>query len=1817
VFTDKAAGTEIARMLVKTTAPAWNQNDSCLPSVKVAGVSSTKLQLTLGLPAGAEEPNTGALWYKVEYGKQSDATYPADNVVYFKSDGNQIQSETITLGSDETAAKEEYAVKLTLIQTKTHAALTKETEETAALYRSKEVTVEPIYEANLGLKKGTTTIYTGQTAAAATVQYSQKTTYVKASAVVKDSSGAAAKGISARVDADGKVYVTVNNSYVTPEGVEAYEYAAPGKYTLEVTADAREDTQSSGKSLAITVVRGIEEIEVPASDRIYKESGKSATLKITPVLNGDSKSVQPKAKKVTYAIVDAKTHEELPETTGVTVNNGTVTVGKDCTLAGPDHTFKVRVQAADYADSTVVGYSEPIQITSAKLEPQTVCIVKETQEAAGEDAAGEEAGTYTVVAVSGSTVTPGKLAGTKVIALTGSDIKEGDKLPENDESIIPAAAVTFKSSNKILTIDGDGNITVDNKTAKKVSITVTANDGGKNKAVLQNLNIDYASAAVYGLRAADAVSGEEISDDYGNTEIPYNGTNATALQLSIMKKVTPEDDWTSASDNLYDVKLTVDKNAKIIDKSQSALGVYTILLSKGSAKVTLTYTKDGKKIEDEYTITNNTYVETAAPKLKASGTLYANYTIENQQISYQITDGYTAYTDDTRHARIELDPASLYGTNQKVKAQYQSLASSLGYSVGMVNVEKDGSFVLDFKKSQEENWTGISAGNYKLWMTIGYYRGDGTFVPETKSQAVTLKAAAFAKVSYKPVTSVKLSATDKASVQLAGSGKNYDAATEQYTNLRNVNTAGTINQFTTYFELDDDNNLTLKPDAAINQIDYLTRKDGKVHCTGYADYSYQGVNGITYSGTTKITVTLSAGKALDKYSAAKTTIVKEDTEAKQIATVNILAGKQNADLLAAVVTSDNTPFSLTENGVNGSQITLKYGDGIAAGTYDVTLKVLPQNSLYSEYAAKGNKAYRDSLVKDYGIEVKASITVKDKATATGKISVASKDRTQTFLNSQYDAATQSYWVKVPYTTVIPCDIDRIDSDDSVEGLISFAAEDGYIVISLDKEKFAARIENGKFDGKKEPQKTKLSAKATVRFKGSAAENITFNLTLPKEPSSQKYDSAVTEIRNNQRTIASAVTVAYRTNMTGLDENGVPSELTFTGTEEDLNGGEHAFLASVYEAVCNSLYDAIREYAPAESDVVISFRQITTDDNGQITINLAADDFTKPTSAEEGSLTVKADLTDGSRTGDAPEASETITFALKIPQTGEQPADVQDALKAFADNFQTYNYKITNVTTEAEIADMAYNEVIKGKPQYASLRIRVKIDEKNSVDATETTPGCKKGTLTAYGTRYGGEGDPVEFSFEIDRLPTIAEAKAAIYNESEPKGALNRMTFTNETTAAMVMEAAKGAVTNPDLELAWAKGKASEWGGKGDGTVDAFLNTPAGRNAEGHVKGILILYEAGTDPEDAGDDHRISFDFVMEKQLGQEEALKKIQTAIGIKDDGSYDTSVINELAKSNSADEIKQAFLDAAQEVVANDGFKVEMDEITFAFTPATHRVCGSVSFTLKVQDTVYQGAKAGEIAFAAQAPAKTTQTIAEAYADVKDALEGANKLTIPQGEEAPTEEEITAAAEAQLAAYDNGAGAVIAGSGITAEVASLIPQAPTQSAAGYAWIRVDLSKEGSEEEPQTYYLYLDLPKLGQSFAEAKAAVEALAQDSSLTVNNEDYSRRQWKQNKLLSAAQAAVDTDLYTVSVKEDLVITKSTLTAKGSAAITFTMKDSSGKEEDVTLTWVIPMVVARYICSCGYSTYDKKEMASHAVAGEALGETHSYTTDYEYAQE
>jgi hypothetical protein len=52
--------------------------------------------------------------------------------------------------------------------------------------------------------------------------------------------------------------------------------------------------------------------------------------------------------------------------------------------------------------------------------------------------------------------------------------------------------------------------------------------------------------------------------------------------------------------------------------------------------------------------------------------------------------------------------------------------------------------------------------------------------------------------------------------------------------------------------------------------------------------------------------------------------------------------------------------------------------------------------------------------------------------------------------------------------------------------------------------------------------------------------------------------------------------------------------------------------------------------------------------------------------------------------------------------------------------------------------------------------------------------------------------------------------------------------------------------------------------------------------------------------------------------------------------------------------------------------------------------------------------------------------------------------------------------------------------------------------------------------------------------------------------------------------------------------------------------------QEETVVETPVEQPKTAYYICSCCYTTTDKRDMAYHIVDAAKRGETHSYCTDY-----
>jgi hypothetical protein len=504
-----------------------------------------------------------------------------------------------------------------------------------------------------------------------------------------------------------------------------------------------------------------------------------------------------------------------------------------------------------------------------------------------------------------------------------------------------------------------------------------------------------------------------------------------------------------------------------------------------------------------------------------------------------------------------------------------------------------------------------------------------------------------------------------------------------------------------------------------------------------------------------VNVTATA-KTVDTYKAEKSTIVLETAPAegnadKRTASVNILAGKQNADLQDAVVTDTASPFKLA--GVNGSKLNFTYTTGVEKGkTYNFTVNVLPKDSLYlSEYTAKTTPADKQSVIKSNGIPVKVSIVVKDKAAATNRITIEKKALSQTFTVENYDPSDECYKIYVPYKETIPCDIKDIDSGDNID-VIRFSKEtaaDGqnYIVIALPKDKFADNVKaQATLNNKLLAYGATVTSVAKVNFDGSEKpDTFKFTLKLPQEAAKTNYSEALDKVQKNLDTIGNSVTVAYDENMSGLTD-GVPveSQLTFTGTEEELYSGEHEFLASVYDAISGSLYSAIREYAPAESNLTVDFTQ-SKETDGTITITLQNGDFTKPTRTTAGRLTVNATLANGKEgTADTP---ANVTFTLNVPKLGEQPCDVETALEDFVGSDTTKNYTkylttVTSQTTAADIKEAARKAVLgtgtENADTYSTLRL--------GVELTGTQDNTITGTITVWGTRYGGDTVSRPFTF---------------------------------------------------------------------------------------------------------------------------------------------------------------------------------------------------------------------------------------------------------------------------------------------------------------------------------------------------------------------------------------------------------------------------------------------------------------------------------------
>ncbi|MGN1314518.1 MAG: hypothetical protein ACI4VG_05815, partial [Lachnospiraceae bacterium] len=728
---------------LKSVLPAWIGN---APTVSLA--SATDDTLTLNLTAkDVAQPLTGKLYYKIVVTPKDSGS--ATKTVFVEYTG-VTQKESIrvldrSLDKYVPLKATAFDVSVSLLQTKTQAVGPNSIQDTDIAAKSQEGTLDNVstrdtyYETKLTLKKGTTTVYTGQeNVVVATPVFGKNTsqTTIADATIISGPSGADINDYTVQVE-NNEVKLSVE------------KYAITGTLTIEVAAATYSTTtQPATATIKVSVVRGIENISLNVPEEVYKPANKAASFTAGITYNYGDKAIQPKAKKVTWEILDA---DDKVITAGhklynqISIKNGKVTINKTFVPAkdAAENVFTVRATAADYAGSTVVDQQQ-FTINSQGTALGKVVIVENTADSSSDPAA------YKVIAESGKTLTADQLIEK---AFDDSTLKSpivkvlkaeaGEKETYAEEDFVSASLYSLKASNTAVSLRQvygvEGSMLVVNKPAKNLKLTATALDGSKATAVLDKLTINYTVAealelVIYQDRIGDVIARNDESSI-------FYGIKNTVFYADVV-----------GAEGITNHKLTV-KGGKIL---ASGLNRYMIMATGETLTVTLT--NNANKVSKTCTLKNAALGKDKV-NVSTKDSLVAN-TIEPQSITYTVT-GKTLSSYE--NVLVTMNMAEARGKNW---FKYQELSFSSD-SIGAVMPFNDGTVTLSFKDNQE-----IPAYAYKLNFSFGKVDAEGNFIAMTKEIPVTLKATEVKKAESAKLTSkYTLSLADSNSLPLTLSNK--------------------------------------------------------------------------------------------------------------------------------------------------------------------------------------------------------------------------------------------------------------------------------------------------------------------------------------------------------------------------------------------------------------------------------------------------------------------------------------------------------------------------------------------------------------------------------------------------------------------------------------------------------------------------------------------------------------------------------------------------------------------------------------------------------------------------------------------------------------------------------------------------------------------------------------------------------------------------------------------------------------------------------------------------------------------------------------
>lgn len=649
------------------------------------------------------------------------------------------------------------------------------------------------------------------------------------------------------------------------------------------------------------------------------------------------------------------------------------------------------------------------------------------------------------------------------------------------------------------------------KSKREVTVTVEPDDNGKLGLLVEKVNET-------GWKTPEE---EWLLGLNGQKEIAFQDTAAAIFRLTVRSLWDDFDsDITEHADYKIQVS-GKGKLIPIPDREENAGSDKKYITVYGDqAVVKLTYkTKVNYKWvsqTDAYTLTNKGLVKDSkrakAPKIVFDGkrsSVKSHYNANDpnlkrwegmkegeayRYIGFSIQPNGRNYAPDPTtardlYAKVDMDWSAMADKNKEAMRAFAEAMYPQDYfklNDGDTNGHVELRFGDDLYGDDGPSHPVLTPGSYKLKVSIGTIDENRKFVLAAEPANITVKVEADKKLTFTPAKSYKIAAKENAAVELTGK-KSDSSVIVAFSGLKNASKKnGQPNRFLEYFELAENSNMLRLRDSAPEDANgeiAIPKED----LTGYVDYeayySHTDESG-KIRGT--VMITLSFPKKGVSYAVSSAIA---DKKPGSIALVNVTADKRAADIAYAVADSahkdskgdwevvvgkaselvENEWVWLASSDVDAADgvIALRHtGENDPAGGKAV-LRVIPRGSYYEpliraiedkqSLSDAEKKTAKEELIKKYGIELKASISLKDVNDKKTKKRIAVDAKNQklcftggreaqgnltsleTRAESGYAVADKNYYIDVPYTELLygaGGKIQKITVDEKYAGVIS-------------------------------------------------------------------------------------------------------------------------------------------------------------------------------------------------------------------------------------------------------------------------------------------------------------------------------------------------------------------------------------------------------------------------------------------------------------------------------------------------------------------------------------------------------------------------------------------------------------------------------------------------------------------------------------------------------------------------------------------------------------------------------------------------------------